>query len=922
MLNSSPSSWRKDVVLTNGTTLRLRPISPEDDERMLRLFGRLSPETVYRRFFTLLHHMSLERVQQFTHIDLENEMALVGVIEDQEEPEGERIIAVGRYVRLPRPTRAEVAFTVDDAFQGLGIGTHLLQALLPFARMAEIEVLEAEVLAENRRMIAVFRNMGFSVSSTLREGVSHIEFPLGETELVQDRRWAREQTAHVQAMERLFRPRAVAVIGASNTPGTIGHALVRNLVEQPFAGAVYPVNPKHRAVHSVPCLSSIHDIPGEVDLALVAVPAAQVLSVVRECAEKHVYALAILSAGFSETGPEGEALQAEVLELAQRYGMRLVGPNCLGLINTAEDVRLNATFAPVYPPPGKVALGSQSGALGIAMLNLARDLRLGISQFIGLGNKADISGNDLLYFWGADPATRVILLYLESFGNPRKFSRIARRVSRDKPIVVLKGGASPSGARGASSHTGALAASDVVVGQLLRQTGVVRTHTMEQFFHAARVLGSQPLPRGPRLALLTNAGGPGILSADRAEAENLSVPGFSDSLRGALREKLAASAGVANPVDMTAAATPQQYEDCLRLLLLSDEVDLVLVMFLSPLMATADEVASAILAARRDGGADKPLLACMMGAGRGLPCLDELEAAGIPTFRFPEDAVLALAQLTRYGEWRNKPRGEEVLYEDVATDEARALILAHAGEDPNIEPVWLPPEAAFGLMAHYGIPTLPIRPAHSPEEAIEGAAALGFPIRMKSADPLRRGSPKTRRIPGGAKEETQVRRAFEAFQDDAAHEEPSSSGSDPQAGVLLQPDAERGLDAVIGMRSDALFGPVLMAGLGGAFLELFGDVRFALHPIAGQEAEEMLRGLRAWPLFEGYRGEPPRDVRALGEVLLRLSQLVKDHPQVREVEMNPVRVLEEGRGCVVLDVRVQVAPVDPFTEFVISALGD
>ncbi|HEX9842314.1 MAG TPA: GNAT family N-acetyltransferase, partial [bacterium] len=599
MANYTPPRWSKDVILVNGTPLRLRPITWDDDPRMIRLFYRLSPQTIYRRFMSMVTRMDEQEVQRFTHIDFDNEMAIVGVIEDESEPGAEKVIAVGRFVRLPKPTHAEVAFTVDDAYQGLGIGTHLLQELLPFAHLAEIEVLEAEVLADNHQMLQVFKNMGFVITSSLREGVVHIEFTIRETDLSQERRFAREQSAHVTSMERLFRPRAVAVIGASNEPGTIGYALVRNLISQEYAGPIFPVNPNHVVVHSVPCYASLRDVPREIDLAIIAVPAAAVPQVVRDCASKHVYALLIISAGFAEIGPKGIALQAEVLDIARRHGMRIVGPNCLGMLNTESAVRLNATFAPVFPPPGQVALSSQSGALGIAMLNLARELRLGISQFIGMGNKADISGNDLLYFWGNDPATKVILLYLESFGNPKKFSRIARRVSLHKPIVVLKSGTSQAGARAASSHTGALAASNVVVETLLEQAGIVRTGTMEQFFHAAKVLSTQPMPPGNRLVVLTNAGGPGILSADRAETEGLTVPRLSDALQAALRPNLPDAASTLNPVDMIASATAGQYEACLLRLLQSDEVHQVLVMFIPPLVTEASDVAHAVISARK-----------------------------------------------------------------------------------------------------------------------------------------------------------------------------------------------------------------------------------------------------------------------------------------------------------------------------------
>ena len=918
MANPTPPRWSKDVILANGTPLRLRPIAPEDDERMIRLFYRLSPQSIYRRFMTMVTRMDEKEVRRFTHIDFDNEMAIVGVIEAEGEPGGELIVAVGRFVRLPKPTQAEVAFTVEDPYQGLGIGTHLLQELIPFARMAEIEVLEAEVLAENQQMLQVFRNMGFVITSSLREGVVHIEFTVRETELTQDRRFAREQAAHVASMERLFRPRAVAVIGASDRPGTIGYALVRNLILQEYAGPVYPINPRHTVVHSVPCYASLRDVPREVDLAIVAVPAVHVPQVVRECAAKHVYALVIISAGFAEIGPKGRALQDEVLEIARRHGMRIVGPNCLGILNTEPGVRLNATFAPVFPPPGRVALSSQSGALGIAMLNLARELRLGISQFIGMGNKADISGNDLLYFWGSDPATRVILLYLESFGNPKKFSRIARRVSRDKPIIVLKSGTSQAGARAASSHTGALAASNVVVETRLEQAGIIRTDTMEQFFHAAKVFSTQPMPASPRLAVLTNAGGPGILSADRAEMEGLIVPRLSDALQAALRPHLPESASTLNPVDMIASATADQYGACLERLLACDEVDLVLVLFIPPLVTAAPDVARAVIAARRATDGSKPLVATMMGESERAPWLDDLEQAGIPTFRFPEDAVVALAQLTRYRNWRQQERGQIVHFPDVQAEAARELIRRHAGDDPEREPVWLPPLEGYRLLECYGIPTLPTRFAHTAADAVQLAGAMTYPLAMKLSSTTILHKSDVHGICLNLRSAREVRGAFVELEETLE----AAGRRAEMDGVLLQPMASPGLETVLGVSFDPHFGPVLMVGLGGVYLELFRDVQFALHPLTDLDVERMLSRLKSHRIFTGYRGEPARDIAALKDALLRLSQLVEDHPQIRELDLNPVLLMEEGQGCQVVDARVRVAGVDAFTEYVISHLAD
>jgi acetyl coenzyme A synthetase (ADP forming)-like protein len=931
-----PPEWRKDVILKNGMSLRLRPITPDDGERLQRLHMGLSSKSVYTRFMMLMPKLSAEQVKRFTQIDYDNEMAIVGAVADDKEPGGERLVAVGRYVRLPKPSRAEAAFTVADAYQGTGIGTHLLQELLPFARASDIEVLEADVLAENHAMLGVFRKMGFQIKATLEEGVVHIEFPVAETELSEARRWGREQEANRVAMERLLRPRSLAVIGASDRRGTIGNTLVRNLLTREFVGPVYPVNPKHRVVCSVPCYATLSDIPDPIDVAIVAVPAPEVFKAVEQCAKKGVYGVVVISAGFGETGQPGRVLEDKLLDLVRRHGMRLVGPNCLGILNTDETVRLDGTFAPVFPPAGRVALSSQSGALGIAILNLARELRLGISQFVSVGNKADVSSNDLLHFWGDDPGTDVILLYMESFGNPKKFSRIARRVSRKKPIVVLRSGTSASGARAASSHTGALSSNAVVAKTLLDQAGIVQTDSMERFFHAAKVLGSQPLPAGGRLAILTNAGGPGILSADRAETEGLSVPQFSKTLQDRLHQVVLPAASVRNPVDLVAQASVAHYEASLKLLLESPEVDQVAVLFIPPVVTRGAEVAQAILNARqavaerrKDGRLGKPLVACMMGEVGGGEGFDILESHGVPTFRFPEDAVTALAQLTRYSAWRTAPQGTRQRYPDVHRDRAQAILRQATGTLAAGAPpkdgsraeeaaVWLAPLDAYALLNAYGIGTAPTRFARTADEAVAAAEAVGLPAALKLSSMTITHKSDVGGVQLGLPTASAVREGFARIESALAER----GRRKEMEGVLVQPMARNGLEMVLGVSHDPQFGPVLMTGLGGIYLELFRDVQFALQPVTDREIAQMVDRLRSRPILDGYRGEPARDIDALHEMLARLSQLVEENPQVREMDLNPVMLFPKGEGGQVVDVRVRAAPSDPYQEYVIASLEE
>lgn len=884
MTNPKIQEWSKDVILKDGTSLRLRPISAKDEERLTNLFNRLSKQTVYRRFMGHLPRLGEREVHRFTHLDFENEMAIVALKEDKAEPGGEKLIAVGRFIRLPAPTHAEVAFTVEDAYQGLGIGTHLFQELLPFARLAEIEVLEAEVLVENKEMLGVFMNMGFTVSTQREYGVIHIEFSFEETPVTQERRFAREKQARIASMAHLFRPRSVAVVGASDRRGTIGHALMQNLLSQDFTGKIYPVNPKRLKVGGLTCYPSMVEVPDVVDLALVAVSAKKVLSVVGQCAVKKVYTAVIISAGFAETGEAGRALQDSVVKRAHGNGMRIVGPNCLGLLNTDPQMRLHANFSPTFPPAGNVALSSQSGALGIALLKMAEEMHLGISQFVGVGNKADVSGNDLLYFWGNNADTNVIMLYLESFGNPRKFSRIARRVSREKPIVVLKSGKTPGGRRAALTHTGTHGESSLISEGLFQQTGIVHTQSMEQFFQAAKVLSTQPLPRGGNLGILTNAGGPAILSVDRAEAEGLAVPTLSRRTQAALQACLIENAVCSNPVDMLASATFSQYKACLELLLHDKDVHQVLVMFIPPLVTQALDVAKVLIALKKKTRAVKPLVACMMGERRSDPALELLESAGIPVFRFPEDAVISLAHLTRYARWRNEPRGKPPRFKALPRTQVKKRI-------QSVLEASLPADD---------------QQSDNADKSGEGEASRLMPLteamHILKAYGLR---------VGGDAADGKHGEAGEAA-DDRADE-----GTDGESVEL-----STGVDLVLGVHTDPDFGPLMSVGVGGAYLELFQDRQFSLHPVTELEANRMLKALRAHRLLQGYGGMPPRDVKSVVDALLRLSRLVEDHPQIREVELNPLRVGAEGEGCLVVNAKMHVEKVSPYIEYVLSHLDD
>jgi acetyl coenzyme A synthetase (ADP forming)-like protein len=711
-------------------------------------------------------------------------------------------------------------------------------------------------------------------------------------------------------LDAIFRPRSVAVIGASRRPGSIGAAIFRNLLEKGFEGPVYPVNPSARVVQSVLAYASVADIPGEVDLAIIAIPARDVLAAVEECGRKGVRGVVVITAGFKETGPEGAELELALRDDARRYGMRLVGPNCLGVLNTESGVHLDATFAPAWPPPGQVAFSSQSGALGLAILETAGALGLGISHFASVGNKADVSGNDLLEYWERDPGTGVILLYLESFGNPRRFTQIARRVARTKPIVAVKSGRTRAGARAASSHTGSLAGADNAVDALCLQSGVIRTDTIEELFDVAMLLANQPLPNGTRVGILTNAGGPAIMASDACEFHGLELPSLGNATMTALRVFLPPEASVRNPVDMIASATPSAFEMSVQLMLADPNVDALLVIYVPPLVTTPIEVATAIVrgakAATHEltarGEAPKPVLSCFMGA-HGVPeGLRSLQEGRIPSYPFPESAVMALARAVRYMRWRTAPEGREVRFEDLDLGAARAVVQGALHRAEPGQNMWLTSEETRELLEATGIPGVPSTLAVTAGEAAQAAAHMGFPVAVKLASKTLTHKTEVGGVALDLANEADVRRAFAEI----GLRLDQKGLRDQMDGVTVQPMVSDGVEAIIGMTQEPSFGPVLMFGLGGVYVELLRDVTFRVHPVTDRDAAEMVRTVRGAKLLDGWRGAPAADTAALEQAILRLSQLVGEIPEIVELDLNPLKVRPRGKGCMVVDARVAV----------------
>ncbi|HSJ27065.1 MAG TPA: acetate--CoA ligase family protein, partial [Acidimicrobiia bacterium] len=695
----------------------------------------------------------------------------------------------------------------------------------------------------------------------------------------------------------LFFPRSIAVIGASTREGSIGNNLFRNLLNTGYTGTLYPVNPRTQVVNAVRAYPSIKDVPDEVDLAFIVVPATQVLDVVRECDEANVRGLVVISAGFSEVGEEGAEMEAELLDLVRNAGMRMVGPNCMGLLNTAPSVSMNGTFAPVYPPAGNVAMSSQSGALGIAILQYALRTGLGISQFVSVGNKADVSGNDLLMAWEDDPQTDVILLYLESFGSPRRFARIAPRVARKKPIVAVKSGRTATGSRAASSHTGALASLDVAVDALFRQTGVIRVDTLEELFAVASLLSSQPVPKGRKVAVVTNAGGPGILAADALEANGLHIPEFSEATQSRIRANLPSEASVRNPVDMVAGAGPEEFAHVVSTILDAEEVDSLLVIHVPTSDTGVQRVATALhsIAAAYQGSTT--LLSVFMQSDAAGAFLRS-EEANIPTYPFPEAAAIALSRAVGYGEWLQRDPGEVPVLDGIDLEAARRVVEeALAGRDES--GVWLEPAATEALLAAFGLDLPRAGTAATPDEAVRVAREIGGPVVLKVISESALHKSDVGGVLLDIEGEEAVRAGFASVTAAVAEHD----------GVLVQEMVPGGHEVLIGVTEDPNFGPMVVYGLGGVYVELLKDVAFRLTPLTDVDAREMVNEIRGAKLLEGYRGFPPGDVDAVIRTILRVSAMAASIPEISEMDMNPVMVLEPGQGVRVVDARIRVKPV-------------
>jgi acyl-CoA synthetase (NDP forming)/RimJ/RimL family protein N-acetyltransferase len=863
--------WEADVLLKDGRVAQIRPILEADAERLVEFYARVSEQSKYFRFFAPYPTLSDKDVTRFTTVDNDRRVAFVVTLHAT-------IIGVGRYDAIS-DDEAEVAFLVEDAHQGRGVGQLLLEHLAQAGRERGLRTFVADVLPSNSRMQQIFREMGYQVEGMVDGGVTRLTFRIEPTDLAVGVMRAREQRAEAASIERIFRARSIAVIGASRRHDSIGQVMVRNLVLGDFSGSVYAVNSQAEAVSGLPAYKTVQDIPGEVDVAIVAVPAESVNDVVLDCAAKGVHGLIVISAGFAEEGPEGRERQRTLLGLSRSYGLRLIGPNCLGIINTAPDLQLNASLSLSMPPQGRVGFFCQSGALGTAILESVSRRGLGLSTFVSAGNRADVSGNDLLQYWQEDDSTEVILLYLESIGNPRKFSRIARRVSRTKPIVAVKSGRSTQGVP--VGHTvKRTSAPQSAVDAMFRQAGVIQVDTLDEMFDVAQLLAHQPLPRGNRVSIVGNADAVALIVADAAVAAGLQVT---------------------EPVSLGADANADDFEAAIETAIASPDTDALVAVYVPPLNTSGEEVANVLAAVGEQS--DKPIVSTFLGS-EGVPVLLRVPdllggSAGrgsVPSYAAPESAVRALARVVNYAEWAAKDHGDFHIALDHRTGDARALVRQVLTAAPR--GAILSTDQVHALLACYGIDLWTWINVHSRDEAIGAGETLGWDVVLKAGSEHLRTRPDLAHVWRDIHGPQEMGEAWDKLT--------TWTGMRKDTKFFVQRAAPNGIQVSFNVTEDPLFGPLVSFGLAGAPSELLGDRSYGIPPLTDLDAEAMIRDLRSAPLLYGYRGSDAVDVDALQDIIGRLAAMKDDLPEIAELDLEPVLV--HGKGYSALSARAKVVP--------------
>ena len=880
-----PSHWEADVLLRDGRTAHIRPVRPDDAELLVDFYDhRVSDESKYYRFFSPMPHLSSRDVERFTNVDYATRVAFVLTLQG-------RMIAIGRY-DVVRPGEAEVAFLVEDRQQGRGIAQLLLEHLAQAGRERGVEKFTADVLPDNVRMIQTFRDAGYRVTSGYEDGLIRLEFPIEPTETAIGVMLNREHEAEAASISRFLNPKSVAIIGASRRQETIGQVLVRNMVNADFTGRVYVVNPNADAVSGMPAYKSVQDVPGEVDVAVVAVPADAVQDVVLDCAAKGVHGLVVISSGFAETGEDGRQRQRRLVGLSRSYGLRLIGPNALGIINTEPAVRINASLSRVMPPRGRAGFFCQSGALGSAILEKVEKRGLGLSTFVSAGNRADVSGNDLLQYWEEDDSTEVVMMYLESLGNPRKFSRIARRVSLRKPIVAVRSGRTTQGVP-MGHAVRKIAAPPQAVDAMFRQAGVIQVDTLEDMFDVAQLLAHQPLPRGRRVAIVGNSDALGLLAADAAASVGLVVN---------------------KQIALSTEPTAEEFEDALDSAIDDPEVDAVVAVYIPPLTVSGDDIANVLAAVGEQS--DKPLVSSFLGA-EGIPELLRVpDVAGstagrgsVPSYSSVESAVRALARVVEYAVWLRTPDGSIVGGEVIDVVRAKKVVNRVLSEAPAGGE--LARDDLAELLESYGIALWPTISVTSLDEAQRAAEELGWDVVLKATAEHVRERPDLAHVWRNIADPEEMEEAWRGIA--------GFLGDVEGAGFVVQKVAPPGVPVLIRSIEDPLFGPVVSFGLGGPMSELLGDRSFRIPPISAADAAAMVREVRASPMLFGYRGAEVVRVDDIERLIRLVAQLQNDLPQVSALELS--LVLAGPQGANVLTASARVEPVaDPRSDWYVRRM--
>lgn len=871
------ADWEADVVLRDGTVASVRPIRPSDTAGIHRFHSAQSDESIYLRFFAPLRRLSDSDVHRFTHVDYVDRVALVVTMREE-------IIGIGRYDRIDARS-AEVAFNISDHYQGKGIGSVLLEHLAAIARDMGISRFTAEVLPQNRKMLSVFADAGYEVKRTVEDGVVEVGFDIEPTDRSRAVEMSREHRAEAQSLRALLTPSVVAVVGASRRKDAMGSQVLERILDSGFTGSVHPVNPNVRTLRRRKAYPSVGAIPEPVDLAVIAVPAHAVLEVVDECAEAGVKALLVVASGFAEEGKDGSRLQAELVRRARGAGMRVVGPNSFGIINNDKAVRLNASLAPVVPPQGRFGLFAQSGALGIAVLASAARRNLGISTFGSAGNRVDVSGNDFMQYWIDDDSTDAVGLYLESMGNPRKFSRIARNLATIKPVIVVKSGVSRFGVP-PGHRVRATKARPEVFSAMLKQAGVIRVENVHQLFDVAQLVTHQPLPAGDRVAVVSNSSALGTLTADACTSWELTV--------------------THGPVDLPSDATAEQFRTALRAAFDDPRVDSVLACFIPPLVTADDDVAAAV----RDSaqGSDKPVAATFLGMRGVDDGHSSVTGTGggssraIPVYTMPEDAVRALASATRYGQWRAKDRGVPVSPAGINRRIAEDVVETVLSVDPKGRR--LGEDEARALLAAYGVDVWGKREARSVDEAVAAAGVLGYPVILKSTAPMLRHQGGVGGLRVDLRDEASLRAAWDSLSDRLA---PLDADR-----FVVQRMATPGVPVVVTSDEDPLFGPVIGFSVAGLPTELLGDIAYRIPPLTDVTVSELISAVKAAPVLHGHRGSAPVHRAALADLIARVSVLADDLPEVASLVLNPVNA--HPGGVEVLGAEIVLAPAPRRTD--------